>query len=133
MKSEFSTATAFYDRFPHYAHGYRSFDTLPYGAAPFGSDEVDVQDSLGRTWRIVLVAAAEVFRFGGESYRSERGRASGAVVAHRPRDLYDQYPAVTRLLADQVDLYDALECIYTERRPSLEELTTRLERRGRVS
>ena len=130
MTVEFSSAAAFYDRFPQYADGHRSPDRLPAGAAPFGSDERSVHDSAGRKWSIVLVAAAVVFRFGRERYRSEPGHASGAVVAHRARDLYDQFPAVTRLLVDRVDLYDALECVNAEPRPSLEELTKQLAHTG---
>lgn len=123
VTEEFATAAAFYERFPQHAQGYRSFDTLPGGGPPFGSHERHVCDSGGREWTAILVAASDVFRLGKERYRTERGHATGAVVAHRARDLHDQYPAVTRLLVDHVDLFDALACIYTDPRPSLEELT----------
>jgi hypothetical protein len=61
-----------------------------------------------------------------EPYRTRRGEAIGAVVAHTTPT--EDHAGLLLVLVDGIDLADALEAIYTRPRPSLERLTAELGR-----
>jgi hypothetical protein len=120
------SAAVFSTDYPRYRTATAGREPSRWGAGwPFGSDEHRVRDRAGRAWMVRLLGPHLVSR-AADPYRTRRGEALGAVTAHTTAT--KNHGGLMLLLVDGIDLYDALEAIYTRPRPSLERLTAELGR-----
>jgi hypothetical protein len=122
----YASAAAFYTDYPRYrtAGAGRELSRWREGW-PVGSDEHRVHDRAGRGWMVRLLGSHLVSR-AADPYRTHRGEALGAVIAHTTPA--EDHAGLMLLLIDSIDLHDALEAIYARPRPSLERLAAELGR-----
>jgi hypothetical protein len=122
----YASAAAFHADYPRYRIAAAGREPSRWGGGwPVGSDEHRVRDRAGRGWMVRLLGPRVVSR-AAEPYRTHRGEALGAVIAHTTA--VEEHAGLLLLLVDGIDLADALKAIYTRPRPSLERLTAELGR-----
>jgi hypothetical protein len=110
----YTSAAAFYTDYPRYRTSAPGRDPpRPDAGWPPGSDEHRVRDRAGRAWMVRLLGPHVVSR-AADPYRTRRGEATGAVVAHATPT--EDHAGLMLLLVDGIDLADALERIYTRPR-----------------